>query len=121
MVRAVGGALGGGGGGALALLASFSACAFSSCFFCSMYSLMKSAFSSIWSSVMPIANSSFNSGCHEGSLVSMAELLALVALEWLLCEGDTTLMAGGGIMDCVGGAGFEECLWPNNPPRRPWP
>lgn len=47
MVRAVGGAFGGGGGGALALLASFSAWAFSSCFFCSIYSLMKSAFSSI--------------------------------------------------------------------------
>jgi len=121
MVRAVGGALGGGGGGALALLASFSAWAFSSCFFCSMYSLIKSAFSSIWSSVMPIASSSFSSGCHDGSVVSMAELLALVALEWLLCEGDTTVMAGGGMMDEGGCAGFEECLWPKSPPKRPWP
>jgi hypothetical protein len=121
MVRAVGGALGGGGGGALALLASFSAWAFSSCFFCSMYSLMKSAFSSIWSSVMPIASNSFSSGCHEGSVVSIAELRALVALEWLLCDGDTTLTAGGGMMDCGGGAGFDECLCPNKPPSRPWP
>lgn len=121
MVRAVGGALGGGGGGARALLASCSAWAFSSCFFCSMYSLMKSAFSSIWSSVMPMASSSFSRGCHEGSVVSMAELRALVALEWLLCDGDTTLTAGGGMMECGGGAGFDACLWPNKPPSRPWP
>lgn len=59
---------------------------------------------------MPIASSSFSSGCHDGSVVSIAELLALVALEWLLCEGDTMLMAGGGMIDCGGGAGFEECL-----------
>ena len=38
---------GGGGGGARDLRSAFSACCFSSCFFCSMYSLMKSAFSSI--------------------------------------------------------------------------
>ena len=52
-------------------------------------------------------------------MVSIAEFRALVALEWLLCEGDTTLTAGGGMMDCGGGAGFEACLWPNKPPRRP--
>jgi hypothetical protein len=82
---------------------------------------MKSAFSSIWSSVMPIASNSFSRGCHEGSVVSMAELLALGGLGWLLCVGDTTFMLGGGIMDCGGGAALDECLWPNKPPRRPWP
>lgn len=85
-----------------------------------MYSLMKSAFSSIWSSVMPMASSSFSSGCHEGSVVSMAEFL-LVALEWLLCDGDARLMDDGGIMDCGGAAEAEECLWPNSPPKRPCP
>lgn len=58
---------------------------------------------------MPIANNSFSKGCHDGSVVSIAELLALVALEWLLCDGDTTDIAGGGMMDCGGGGGFE-CL-----------
>jgi hypothetical protein len=61
-----------------------------------MYSLMKSAFSSIWSSVMPISNSSLSSGCHDGSVVSIAELLVLDALEWLVCEGEVTF---GGIID----------------------
>lgn len=42
-----GAALGGGGGGALALRSLFSSLSFSSDFLCSMYSLMKSAFSSI--------------------------------------------------------------------------
>ena len=85
-----------------------------------MYSLMKSAFSSIWSSVIPIASSSFNRGCHDGSVVSMAELRALVALEWVLCTGDVTLT--GGIMDAGGGPGEEE--WRSRPvslPSRPWP
>jgi hypothetical protein len=69
---------------------------------------MKSAFSSIWSSVMPIVSNSFSSGCHDGSVVSIAELLVLVALEWLLCEGETTTFAGGRI-DCGGGgADWEE-------------
>jgi hypothetical protein len=71
-----------------------------------MYSLMKSAFSSIWSSVMPMASSSFSNGCHDGSVVSIAELLALVALEWLLCEGE--VMFAGGMMDCGGGADCAE-------------
>lgn len=43
----VGAALGGGGGGALALFSLFSSLSFSSAFRCSIYSLMKSAFSSI--------------------------------------------------------------------------
>ena len=116
--EAIGGALGGGGGGALDLrwLSSLS---FSSDFLCSMYSLMKSAFSSIWSSVMPMASSSLSSGCHEGSVVSIAELRALVALEWLLCTGDVTL--AGGMMECAGGAAGDELRCPKMPPRRPWP
>lgn len=64
---------------------------------CSMYSLMKSAFSSIWSSVIPIASKSFSKGCHEGSVVSIAELRVLEALERLFCEGELTV---GGIIDC---------------------
>jgi hypothetical protein len=83
----------------------FSAWIFSSVFLCSIYSLMKSAFSSIWSSVMPIASNSFRSGCHDGSVVSIAELRELVVLEWLLCDGDVTL--AGGMMDCGGGAECE--------------
>lgn len=92
---------------------------FSSVLRCSIYSLMKSAFSSIWSSVIPIASSSFSKGCHEGSVVSIAELLALVAFEWLLCDGDVMLV--GGMMDVGGGAGLEECRWPKIPPNRLWP
>jgi hypothetical protein len=71
-----------------------------------MYSLMKSAFSSIWSSVIPIASSSFSSGCHDGSVVSIAELLELGAGEKVLCDGDTIF--AGGMMDCGGGAACEE-------------
>jgi hypothetical protein len=115
----MGGALGGGGGGALDLRWLFSSLSFSSVFLCSMYSLMKSAFSSIWSSVMPMASSSFKSGCHDGSVVSMAELRALVALEWVLCTGDVTLV--GGMMDAGGGPGWEEWRCPKSPPSRPWP
>lgn len=113
-----GGALGGGGGGALALRSPVSSLSFSSVFLCSMYSLIKSAFSSIWSSVMPMASSSLSSGCHEGSVVSIAELRALVALEWLLCEGDVSDV--GGMMDCGGGPDCEARRCPNKPPRRPW-
>jgi hypothetical protein len=63
---------------------------------------MKSAFSSIWSSVIPIASSSFSNGCHDGSVVSIAELLELGGAEKVLCEGD--IMLAGGMMDCGGGA-----------------
>jgi hypothetical protein len=116
---AAGGALGGGGGGALDLRWLFSSLSFSSVFLCSMYSLIKSAFSSIWSSVMPMASNSFRSGCHDGSVVSMAEFRALVALEWVLCTGDVTLV--GGMMDAGGGPGAEEWRCPKSPPSRPWP
>jgi hypothetical protein len=113
-----GAALGGGGGGALDFFSWFSALRASSVFRCSMYSLMKSAFSSIWSSVMPMASSSFSSGCHDGSVVSMAELRELVAVEWLLCEGEATF--AGGMMDCGGGgAEADEWRWPKSPPSRP--
>ena len=92
----------------------------SSVFRCSMYSLMKSAFSSIWSSVMPMASSSFSSGCHDGSVVSIAELRALVAFEWLLCTGEATF--AGGMMDCGGGCcEADEWRWPKRPPSRPCP
>jgi hypothetical protein len=68
---------------------------------------MKSAFSSIWSSVMPMVSSSLSSGCHEGSLVSIADDFV----------GEAT--AGGGIMDC-GCWWLDWCLWPKMPPSRPW-
>lgn len=111
-----GGALGGGGGGALLFFSFSSACTFSFALRCSMYSLMKSAFSSIWSSVIPISSSSFSNGCHEGSLVSMAELRVLLTLDWLVVVGEVTL---GGMMDCGCCVGVE-CLCPNMPPKRPW-
>lgn len=112
------GAPGGGGGGGALDRRWFSSLSFSSDFLCSMYSLMKSAFSSIWSSVIPMANSSLSKGCHEGSVVSIAELRALVALEWLLCTGEVT---EGGMMECAGGAAWEELRCPKIPPKRPWP
>jgi hypothetical protein len=65
---------------------------------------------------MPMANSSFSNGCHDGSLVSMAELLALLTLEWLVAVGEVTL---GGMMDCGCCTGVE-CLCPKMPPSRPW-
>lgn len=53
--------------------------------------------------------------------MSMAELRALVALEWLLCTGEATML-GGGMMDCGGGGGFDVDEWrPKMPPSRPWP
>jgi hypothetical protein len=58
---------------------------------------MKSAFSSIWSSVMPISSSSFSSGFQEGSVVSMAEFRELGGVECVVCVGDVTF---GGMMDC---------------------
>lgn len=116
-----GGALGGGGGGALDLFSLLSACSFSSLFRCSMYILMKSAFSSIWSSVMPMASSSLSSGCHDGSVVSIAEFLELGAVEKVLCDGDVSVMLAGGIMDCGGGAECEEWRCPKMPPSRPCP
>jgi hypothetical protein len=62
---------------------------------------MKSAFSSIWSSVMPMASSSFSSGFHDGSVVSMAESRELDGFIKLGCDGDgdATLTLVGGIMD----------------------
>jgi hypothetical protein len=115
----VGAALGGGGGGALDFFSLFSACIFSSVFLCSMYSLMKSAFSSIWSSVMPIASNSFSRGCHDGSVVSMAEFLELGGGEKVLCDGET--MFAGGMMDCGDGADCAVWRCPKMPPSRPWP
>jgi hypothetical protein len=56
--------------------------------------------------VIPIASSSFSSGCHDGSVVSMAELRELGALEKVLCDGD--VMFAGGIIDCGGGADCDE-------------
>jgi hypothetical protein len=50
--------------------------------------------------------------------VSIAELLALVALEWLLCTGEVTL--AGGIMDWAGGGPVaEECRCVRRP-SNPW-
>ena len=48
----------------------------------------------------------------------MAELRALLTLDWLVwlaAVGEVTL---GGMMDCGCGAGVE-CLWPKMPPSRP--
>jgi hypothetical protein len=55
---------------------------------------------------MPMASSSFSSGCHDGSVVSIAELLELGAVEKVLCDGD--VMLAGGMIDCAGGAVCEE-------------
>lgn len=57
---------------------------------------------------MPMASSSLRSGCHDGSVVSIAELLELGVLEKVLCDGDVRVMLAGGIMDCGGGAECEE-------------
>jgi hypothetical protein len=47
---------------------------------------------------MPIASSSLSNGCHDGSVVSMAELRELDTLEWLVwAVGEVTLV--GGMMD----------------------
>ena len=94
---------GGGGGGALLrrskLVSSPLPSALSSgvalAFFCSMYCLMKSEFSSIWSSVIPISNNSPRSPRHEGSTLSRDDPLSRFVLE--PCE------LGGspeGIIDC---------------------
>ena len=85
---------GGGGGGALDFRSASICC---SIFLCSMYILMNSAFSSIWSSVMPICSSSFSSGCQDGSVVSMAEVCLLDAAEFSV--GDVTLNSLGGRID----------------------
>jgi hypothetical protein len=60
---------------------------------------------------MPIASSSFSSGCHDGSVVSIAELFVLElfeAFKRMVCDGEG---AAGGMMDCgcCCGAGAE-CL-----------
>jgi hypothetical protein len=69
---------GGGSGGAALLLpdAAFTGPAITSAAcFCSTYALMKSAFCSIWSFVIPISSSSSSIPCHAGSARSMPELL----------------------------------------------
>ena len=94
--------------------------------FCSIYALMNSEFSSIWSSVMPISNSSPRMPLHEGSTMSKeVPLLLLVSSSAML------LSSRGGIMDCwvrcscgcgCGRLGADEDLWPcsklDRPPRR---
>jgi len=66
---------------------------------------------------MPMASSSLRRGCHDGSVVSIAELRALVAFEWLLCTGEVTPV--GGIMDAGGGPDAVELRCPKMPPSRP--
>jgi len=61
-----------------------------------------------------MASNSFSKGCHDGSVVSIAELRELDRLEWLVLEGEVTV---AGIMDW-GCWVDEECLWPKRPPRR---
>ena len=80
-----GGALGGGGGGgALALrslappvLLSSRAMLLSDACFCSIYVLMNSQFSSIWSRVMPICRSSSS---NEGSTLSEDKALLSIGV-----------------------------------------
>jgi hypothetical protein len=65
---------------------------------------------------MPMVSSSFSNGCHDGSVVSMAELRELDILDGAVDVGEATL---GGIMDAGWGAGVE-CRCPKSPPSRPW-
>jgi len=68
-----------------------------------------------------MASSSLSSGCHEGSVVSIAELLELGAGEKVLCDGDV-MFDDGGIIECAGGcAEADELRWPKRPPKIPWP
>jgi hypothetical protein len=78
---AVDGGAGGGGGAALFLagVASDAPVTSSAACFCSTYALIKSAFCSIWSFVMPISNSSSSMPFHAGSAGSMPELLGRLA------------------------------------------
>ncbi|KAL1952555.1 hypothetical protein VTO42DRAFT_4813 [Malbranchea cinnamomea] len=73
VLAAGGGADGGGGGGAFALRGGSSALFCSSACLCSMYDLIKSEFSAICSSVIPIFSSSSNKPLHDGSTVSRGE------------------------------------------------
>lgn len=91
-----GSAAGGGGGGAFPFLSLTGGDADSASLacFCSIYDLMKSAFSAIWSSENPIASSSLSSPFHDGSLVSNGNSL---------CPGEA--VGGGGGATCIVGAG----------------
>jgi hypothetical protein len=64
-----------------------------------------------------MTSSSFSSGCHDGSVVSIAELFALAIVGTVLCEGDVTF--AGGMIDCGAGDECDEWRWPKRPPRRP--
>ena len=106
------GAGGGGGPGRLAAwdIAAGKAEATSSACFCLTYCLMKSAFDSIWSSVIPICNSSSRIGRHVGSARSIPLLFGLV--EGGLYNDCPTCGAG----TFCGGAGAELCRCPRRKP-----
>lgn len=78
-------------------------------FLCSMYSLIKSEFSSIWSSVIPIPSSSPKIPLHEGSTVSSDDALSRFGLTCARLTGSR-----GGIIDCGCGGGTwgeDDDLW----------
>lgn len=105
---AAGGAFGGGGGGgAFAFLwesggASFDIPFSSSACFCSIYALIKSEFSAIWSSVMPMASSSSSRPFHDGSIVSKADVCFRCGLVGSSVTVGGGAGAGGGV-GCLGG------------------
>lgn len=79
---------------------------------------MKSAFSAICSSVIPITLSSSSKPFQDGSTVSMGETF-LSGLAWRPAVGDRFDGAGlGGMMDSAGaGAGADEERCPSRLPR----
>jgi hypothetical protein len=78
--------------------------------FWSIQALMKSEFSAIWSSVIPIPLSSSSSPFQEGSLVSNGKSgLAGGALGASVGGGGATCMEGAGAGGGALGAGVERC------------
>lgn len=82
---------------------------------------MKSEFSSIWSSVIPISNSSPNRPLHDGSTLSREDPVSRFGL-----GGALAISSLGCTEDCGNGCGIlgaEEDLWPEIrlpiPPKRP--
>lgn len=127
LVLGAGGATGGGGGGAFPLFCSSpegegEVSAPLPCF-CSIYALMKSELSAIWSSVIPICNSSSSRPFMDGSLVSKGIdlrgglLLGGGGATWIEGAGGSSAGVICGALDAV----LER--WPNRLPNseRPTP
>lgn len=114
-----GGTEGGGGGGTLALfVVSWEAASVPeplsslACCFCSIYALIKSEFSAICSSVIPIAFSSSRRPRHDGSTVSSGEDAFSLFPGATGAEG--AVLAGGCLGGMIDSAGFgaDEDLCP---------